>query len=136
MDDRMSLSSNAARMIARKGQAITLTRTTYAASDAATPWIPGAATIDTYSFKARVTGVSAEYVDGTTIVASDRMAICSTKATHSTTDGAPADGAVVDLDPQMGDVLQIDGADKVIKKVAPSTDRNGAIAVFRLFVAS
>jgi hypothetical protein len=27
----MSLSSNAARMIARKGQAITLTRTTYAA---------------------------------------------------------------------------------------------------------
>jgi hypothetical protein len=132
----MSVADTAVRMIEGYGQAITLTRTTYAASDAATPWIPGTATVDVYSFKARVTGVSAEYVDGTTVVASDRMVLCGTKATRTTTDGAPADGAIVDLDPRMGDVLQIDGADKVIKKVVPSTDRNGVIAVFRLFVAS
>lgn len=132
----MSLADNAARMIAQKGKTITLTRTTNAAPDAATPWIPGEPTTDVYSFRGRVTGATAQYIDGTEIVASDLMVISGTKATHTLTDGAPADGAVVDLDPEMGDVLQIDGADKVIKKIVPATDRDGAAAVFRIFVAA
>lgn len=132
----MSLARNAARMIARKGETMTLTRTIQAAPDAATPWTPGdAATTKVYSFKARVTGVTAQYVDGATILASDLMVICGTKAKHTTTNGEPADGAIVDLDPRMSDSLQIAGVDKVIKKIAPATDR-GVVAVFRIFVAS
>ena len=131
-----NLATNAAGMIARKGKAITLTRTSHAASDPEEPWIPGTPTLEVFEFRARVTGTAAEYADGTLIVATDLMVIASPKARHTLTDGEAADGAIVDLVPQMGDVLQIDGADKAIKKIIPATDDDGITAVFRIFVAS
>lgn len=131
-----SLATNAAHMIARKGKAITLTRSTPGMPDPATPWLPGTPTLDMLTFRARVTGTAAEYVDGTEILASDLMVIAGTTATHTLHDGEPADGAVVDLAPQMSDTIHLDGTDKVIKKILPATDDDGATAVFRIFVAS
>lgn len=131
-----SLATNAARMIARKGKAITLTRTTPGTPDPATPWLPGTPTLDVFAFRARVTGTAAEYVDGTLVLATDLMVIAGTEATHTLTDGEPADGATVELAPQISDTLQIDGADRVIKKILPATDDDGLVALFRIFVAS
>ncbi len=108
-----------AAVIAAHGENVTLTRTTTAAADEATPWIPGAPTVTVYSFVAKVSGVAAQYVDGALILASDQMVIC-----------APAD-----VVPQMGDVLQINGADKEIKRIQPAGD-GGITAIYRIFVAS
>lgn len=122
-----------ARNVARKikqygGGAVTLTRTTRAAPDASTPQTPGAVTAtDVYTLDARVDGVAAEFIDGTTIVATDRMAIVSPKATLG--------GAVVDIVPRMSDVLTVDGAAKVIKKIE-AVPASGPAARFHVFIAS
>ena len=115
--------------------AVTLTRTTRGEPDAATPWIPGASTLDVYALDVRVNGVSAEHADGTTILGADLMVIASPKATHTMSNGSPADGAIVDLVPQMSDVLAIDGAVKVIKKIK-AVPASGPAAMFHIFVAS
>lgn len=114
---------------------VTITRTTRAAPDAATPWIPGTPTLDVYALDARVNGVSTEHVDGTTIVASDLIVIASPKARHTTSDGSPADGAIVDIEPRMSDILHIGGAEKTIKKVQ-GVPAGGPAAMFHIFVAS
>lgn len=115
--------------------AVTLTRSTPGAPEEATPWIPGEPTLDVYELDARVDGVAEEYINETTILASDLMVIASPKAVHTLTDGDPADGAVVDLVPQMTDTLAIDGAAKVIKKI-DAIPAAGPAARFHIFVAS
>ncbi len=107
---------------------VTLTRTTNEASEEATPWIKGAViTEEVYTLDAVVSEVAAEYVDNTLVVASDLMVVASTDALLS--------GEVIALEPQMGDVLTIDGNPKEIKRILPSPAA-GAAAIFRIFVAS
>lgn len=114
---------------------VTLTRTTRGESDAATPWIPGSPTTDVYALDVRVNGVSAEHADGTTILGTDLVVIASPKATHTMSNGNPADGAVVDLVPRMTDILTIGGTEKVIKKIQ-AIPASGPAAMFHIFVAS
>lgn len=110
-----------------KSGAVTLTRTTNAAPDADTPWIPGAPTETVYDLDAVVRGVSAEYVDGTVIVASDLMVVAAPIARLA--------GTPVTIVPAMGDTLQIDGKTKAIKQIKPAP-ASGDAAIFRIFVAS
>lgn len=123
----MSLAANAARMIKSRGTSITLNRTTNAPSDPSTPWIPGAPTTAVYTLDAFVKGATEQYIDGTTVLASDLMVVASPKATLA--------GAAVDVVPQMGDVLSIDGKAREIKRILPAPAA-GTAALFRMFVAS
>jgi len=107
---------------------VTLTRSTRAAPEPETPYVPGDVTaVDVYTLDARVDGVAAEYVDGTTIRATDRMAIVSPKARLA--------GAVVDVVPRMSDTLSIDGAPVVVKKIE-AVPASGPAARFHIFIAS
>jgi len=115
--------------------AVTLTRKTPGTPDPETPWVPGSPTLDVYALDARVDGVAAEYVDGKTILATDRMAIVSPKAVHTLTDGDPADGATVDIVPRMSDTLSLDGAPVVVKKIE-AVPAAGLAARFHIFIAS
>jgi len=124
----LGMARNVARQIGRYGAGtITLTRTTTGTPDPATPWIPGAPTTAVYTLAARVDGVIADHVDGTTILATDLMVIASPKATLA--------GAPVDLVPRISDTLTIDGATKVIKKIG-QVPAAGAAVRFHIFVAS
>jgi hypothetical protein len=77
---------------------VVLSRTTYAASDPQTPWIPGAPTPATYTLAATVSGVSAELVDGTVILATDLQIVCAVPAiTPAPTDTVTIDGKAVSL---------------------------------------
>jgi hypothetical protein len=115
---------------------VTLTRTTRAAPEDETPHIPGEVTsTDVYTLDARVDGVTADYVNDTTIVATDLDVLASPKATHTLTNGEAADGAVVDIVPEMTDVLHIDGEPKAIKQIT-AVPAAGAAVMFHIFVAS
>lgn len=114
---------------------ITLTRSRPAAPEPETPWIPGTPTLDVYALDARSDGVADEYVNGETILATDLMVIASPKARHTLSDGDPADGAIVDLAPRMTDLLTIDGARKVIKKIE-AVPASGPPGVFHIVIAS
>lgn len=117
-----------ARIIAKWSTGtVTLTRTTPGTPDPSTPWIPGAATTAVYTLAARVDGVVADQVDGTTILATDLMVMASPKATLA--------GASVDLVPRISDTLAIDGATKVIKKIE-QVPAAGAAVRFHIFIAS
>lgn len=107
---------------------VTLTRVTPAAPDPATPWTPGGPTTEVYDLDARLDGVTADMIDGTTITATDLVAITSPKA-------RAAGGTVVDIVPTVSDVLTIDGKDKVIKRVV-AYPAAGPAALFHIFVAS
>lgn len=123
------MSRNVRALIRKYGSGpVTLTRSTPSAPDPETPWLPGVPTLDVYALDARVNGVSAEYVDGATVLATDLMVIAAPKATD-------ADGAVVDLVPSMTDVLRIDGLDKAIKRVE-AVPASGPAVRFHIFVAS
>lgn len=115
-------------VINEHGRTITLLRTSNAPPDASTPWIKGEETVAEYSFKGRVSGAAAQYVDGTEVVASDLMIVAGTTATLN--------GATVDLVPQMGDIIELDGATKEIKRIVPAATPGGAAAIYRIFVAS
>lgn len=106
---------------------VTLTRTTTGTPDPATPWIPGTPSTAVYTLSARVDGVAADRVDGTTILASDLMVIVSPRATLA--------GSPVDLVPQMSDTLTIDGAVKAIKRI-DAVPAAGPAARFNIYVAS
>ncbi len=118
----------AAKIKKWKTGTVTLTRTTPGAPDPATPWVPGAPTTVVYTLDARVDGVSNDYVDEVTILATDEMMIASPKATT-------AAGAVVDIVPQMDDAVHVDGELRTIKKIEqiPSA---GPPARFHIFIAS
>lgn len=124
----LGMARNVARQIGRYGSGtVTLIRTTTGTPDPATPWIPGTPTTAVYTLSARVDGVVAEHVDGTTILATDLMVIASPQAT--------LEGAPVDLVPGLSDTLAIDGATKAIKKI-DAVPAAGAAARFHIFVAS
>lgn len=107
---------------------ITLTRTTTGAPDPSTPWTPGAPTTAVFTLAARVDGVTADYVDGTTVLATDLLVIASPKARD-------AGGDVVDIVPTMADEIAIDGAAKVVKKIE-AVPAAGPAARFHIFIAS
>lgn len=123
----MSLAANAARMIRTRGTTITLTRTANAPSDPETPDVPGTPAETAYTLDAFVKGATEQYIDGTTVLASDLMVVASPKAQLA--------GAPVDIVPQMGDRLTIDGKEKEIKRILPAPAA-GSAALFRIFVAS
>lgn len=106
---------------------VTLTRTTPGTPDPSTPWIPGSPSTAIYTLAARVDGVAADRIDGTTILATDLMVIVSPRATLA--------GVSVDLVPQITDTLAIDGAAKTIKKIE-QVPAAGAAVRFHIFVAS
>lgn len=117
-----------ARMIKRWNTGeVTLTRTTPGTPNPATPWILGTPTTVVYTLYTRVDGVSSDYVDDTTVLATDLMLIVSPKAL--------LDGEVVDIVPEQTDTLTIDGDVKIIKKIE-AVPASGAAARFHLFVAS
>lgn len=124
------MAANVAGQIKKYGSGtVTLTRATRAAPDPSTPHIPGEVTgVEFYTLDARVDGVAAEFIDGTTIVATDRMVIASPKATDT-------NGAIVDIVPRQSDTLTVDGAVKVIKKIE-AVPAAGPAARFHIFVAS
>lgn len=107
---------------------VTLTRRTPGASDPTTPWIPGEPTTVVYDLDARLDGVTAAMIDGTTITATDLVAIASPKA-------RAAGGGVIDIVPNERDVLTIDGAEKTIKRVV-AYPAAGPAAMFHIFIAS
>lgn len=124
----LCMARNVVRQINRYGTGtVTLTRSTPGTPDPSTPWIPGAPTTAVYTLAARVDGVVADQVDGTTILATDLMVIASPKATLA--------GASVDIVPQISDTLSIDGVTKVIKKIE-QVPAAGAAVRYHLFVAS
>ena len=101
--DYARMQGTASRLLNRFAQGtVSLTRTTPGSSSPSTPWIPGEATTVTYSLDATVKGVSKEFIDGTTIVATDLEVT------------AAAFGA----EPEPGDTLSIDGkAVTILKQV-------------------
>lgn len=107
---------------------VTLTRSTPGAVDPTEPWVVPTPTQDVYTLDARVDGVIAEYVNDTTIVATDEMVIASPKARD-------AGGNVVDIEPRQSDVLQVDGAARVIKQIK-AIPAAGLTAMFHIIIAS
>lgn len=82
---------------------VQLVRTTPSTPNPSTPWIPAEPTTATYALDAAVTGVSQQFVDGTTILATDLEITASVKARNSS-------GAEVEITPNMEtDALIIDG---------------------------
>ncbi len=122
-------SRNIAKLAEFNTGVITLTRTTRAAPDTDAPWVPGEATsVDVYTLDARVDGVSADFVDGTLILATDRVVIASPVATD-------ADGAAVSIVPLMSDTLQIDGAAAAIKRIEAVPSAGDAVR-FNIYIGS
>lgn len=113
---------------------VTLTRSTPGAVDPEHPEIFPEVTTETYELDAVVRGVSQKHIDGTAIVAGDLVATCSPLARHTLSDGEAADGAVVDISPEMTDTIAIDGAVKTVKKISP-IPAAGTPAVFMIFIA-
>ena len=136
MDALTSIRDRVAGIIAeRHAGEISLVRSTVAASEPDTPWIPGAAVRDVFALLGRVDGVTADMIDGTVITATDLVVIVSPKARHVMTGEEAANGAVVDIVPTTADTLEIDGQAKTIKRVV-ALPAAGAAAMFHIFVAS
>lgn len=107
---------------------VTLTRSMPGTPDPSTPWIPAAPTLTVYTLDARVDGVIAEYVNDTTIVATDQMVIASPKARD-------AGGNVVDIEPRQSDTLVVDGSARVIKQIK-ALPAAGPAAMFHIIIGS
>lgn len=107
---------------------ITLTRSTPGVDDPAAPWIVPPPTLTVYTLNARVDGVIAEYVNDTTIAATDQMVIASPKARD-------AGGNVVDIEPLQSDTLTVDGSARVIKQIK-AVPASGPPALFHIIIAS
>lgn len=66
------MQKTATRLMERFKQGVVMiTRVTPGVPDPATPWIPVEGTTETFDLAATVKGVSAEFVDGATILATD-----------------------------------------------------------------
>lgn len=136
MDALTSIRDRVAGVIAeRQTGEIMLARSTIAASEPETPWIPGEAVRDVFALQGRADGVTADMVDGTVVTATDLVVIVSPKARHVITGGEEADGAVVDIVPTTADTLVLDGREKTIKRVV-ALPASGPAAMFQIFVAS
>lgn len=92
--DYSRMQATASRLLDRFSQGtVTLTRTVPGTPNPETPWIPAAPTTTTYTLGATVAAVGDEFVDGSTILATDRMVTA----------------AVFGAEPKPGDTLSIDG---------------------------
>lgn len=98
------MSATATRLLERFAQGtVVLVRTTPGEPDPETPWEPGEETTVVYTLSATIKGVSSEFVDGTTILATDLEVTAAVTATDE-------NGTEVSLDPDMTtDTLSIDG---------------------------
>ncbi len=95
------MQGTASRLLGKFAQGtIVLTKTVTADPEPETPWIPGEASTTSYALKAVAKGVSREFVDGTTILASD----------------LEVTAADFGAEPAPGDELTIDGEPVVILK--------------------
>lgn len=98
---------------------VSLKRTVTADPDPATPWEPGAETFTTYPLKAAVRRVSAKYVDGTLILATDNQVTF----------------AVPVVVPLMTGTLVIDGRESAMKDLRPLPGA-GTVAAYIAFIAA
>lgn len=136
MDALASVRDRVAGIIAeRQTGEIMLARSTIAASEPETPWIPGEAVRDVFALQGRADGVTADMIDGTVVTATDLVVVVSPKARHTMTGDEEADGAIVDIVPTATDTLEIDGQEKTIKRVV-ALPAAGPAAMFQIFVAS
>lgn len=87
------------------------------------PWDPGTPTPQPFSVVGVVQAVDRRYVDGTLVLATDRMAII------------PTDALPASVVPTMTDRLIIDGESTVIKKVLRVPEA-GKTIVYRLILGS
>lgn len=82
---------------------------------------------DVYTLYARVDGVIADYINGTTILATDRMIIAATVAS--------LDGVDVAIEPRKTDGYSIDGKRAVAKEIKAAPASADA-AVYHIVVGS
>ena len=87
------------------------------------PWDPDVPTYQSFPVVGTVQAIDRRYVDGTTIVATDRIVI------------VPANSLPVSVVPQLGDRLTIDGVKNTIKRVIRVPEA-GVIIVYRLIVGA
>jgi hypothetical protein len=95
---------------------VTLTRIVYGAADAETPWIPGAEATATYRMDGVAASIADEFVNGTTIFATDMMLTVGPVMTKTHVDGVAVAAEVVATALQPGDVVSIDGGVVTIVK--------------------
>lgn len=108
---------------------IKLVRTTVAPNEAE-PSEPGTETTKTYLLNAVARGVSFKHIDGTLIVVSDRVVLCSTFVTDETS-GAKLTG----FEPLPGDKLIVDGKPNDIKLIKPMPAAGTPVA-FNIFIGA
>lgn len=106
---------------------IQLTRNVEADPEPETPYEPGALTETVFTLDATAKGVSAKYVDGTLILASDLMVVSSVMAMNGTSQATEA------IEPSLTDILTIDGTPHRIKRI-DATPASGTPVVYTLFV--
>lgn len=108
----------ATRLLTRFNQGvITLAKTTTAPG--ADPWTPGTPTTTTYTLQATAKGVSKEFIDGTTVVATD----------------IEITAAAFGAEPDPADVLSIDGKAVTLLKVI-RLPAAGTLVAWKLVVRS
>lgn len=105
----------ASRLFAKFAQGDVLLRR--AAPAAGDPWSPAAGPAVDHPLDATVSGVSARYVDGTLVTASDFMVRC----------------AVPPVAPDPADMIVVDGAPRAILKIQP-VPAAGAPVAYLIFV--
>jgi hypothetical protein len=87
------------------------------------PWEPGTATVQTFPVTGVVQAIDRRLVDGTSILATDRLAIL------------PANSLPANVIPQISDRLIVDGEPTTIKKVIRVPEA-GIVIVYRLVLGS
>lgn len=87
------------------------------------PWEPGIPLTTVYPVIGVVQSVDRKLVDGTTVVATDRLAIL------------PANSLPVNVEPQLSDRFMVDGIPTTIKKVIRVPEA-GIVIVYRLILGS
>lgn len=109
-DDMQAIASDV--LAEFKQGVVTLTRTTFASSDPATPWVPGSPSTVTYTLDATVKGVSQQFVDGTLIKMTD----------------LEVTAAVFAVEPAASDVMAIDGKAVTVLKTIRIPSAGTAVA--------
>lgn len=95
---------------------VTLRRVDLGPVDPATPWIPPSEVASVFELDAVVKGVSEQFINGTTIVATDREVTCSDKMTLVRVGGEPVSPVVSPVEVRPGDVISVDGVAITIVK--------------------
>ncbi len=99
-------------------------------------WTSDSTAHTTYKFDGNCFGVIADYVDGDMVKADDLMLVVSPVVTPITIVGmAEVLGTPVVVEPQMSDVILVDGKEKVIHKIE-RVPASGTAVVNLIFVCS